>query len=621
MKTFYGNQRRQFDIESHKINRKCDKIIANYITKNIKGNIIDIEESNEEKIINNNLLRNKKTDGYIYIGINKLFKTKDTISSFSDVKKEMKTQTFFYKINNRNNNNNKLFQRNISDNQIRKNENINGKSNIVNKFNKNISRNILLNSTNSKKDIIFAKIQQKLNNNNSSKFPYITKNAPEQEKTILQKIISNNNINNKKNNLNIHFHKLNQLHINFINSLKNKKDLNNEKELFDTNIKEKIIKKNKSQEQIIQNLKKHEEIDNNQLKKDRNTFKTIKKNFQLFYNKKKSINNRNKKSNCEPHNHSLKIEKKEIEINEMKKEESKTIVGGANINIFKNYIFSNPNKNKNPSYRSSKNMKISQDSEKTLNNEPKNLKSKINFKTSTCFFSPKFKKNFQKNSLNINEIINIAIENSIKARQAYMSSEFYNIGKNYIMNNKSRKIKKNFYSTSYERNWKREQAKEKINKENNKFQKNNFLNLFLLEPTVWEKHENIWMNIIKNLNEKNEIYILPPNDDDILISSYIKLFGKKSDYQNNIITININDENIKNPREEIKKWKIAYKNSLLRWHPDKLFSLLIELKMKNESIINDLRRRANVIINNINNTYQKIMEILNKILLMKNCNI
>ena len=127
MKTFYGNQRRQFDIESHKINRKCDKIITNYVTKNIKGNIIDIEESNEEKIINNNLLRNKKTDGYIYIGINKLFKTKDTISSFSDVKKEMKTQTFFYKINNRNNNNNKLFQRNISDNQIRKNENINGK--------------------------------------------------------------------------------------------------------------------------------------------------------------------------------------------------------------------------------------------------------------------------------------------------------------------------------------------------------------------------------------------------------------------------------------------------------------------------------------------------------------
>ena len=319
------------------------------------------------------------------------------------------------------------------------------------------------------------------------------------------------------------------------------------------------------------------------------------------------LNNKNN-NNKISQNNSLKNDYKENKNDDIKKDLNKNLSNRTfktNINVFKNYIFSNPNQNQNFSFRSLKNMKISQnDSEKM---------SKKNYKTSTFFFSPKFKKISKQNSLNVNEIINIAIENNIKAGQAYMTSAFYNIGRNY-----DKKVKKNFYSTSYEKKWEREQEKEKINKEYNKAANDNILNLFLFEAENWEKHENIWKNIKQNLDEKSLIYILPPNDEDILISSYIKLYQKKN--MKNIISININEEKIKNPREEIKKWKIAYKNSLLRWHPDKLFPLLKEIKIKininNEVIINEIKRRSNIIINNINNTYQKIMEILNKILFL-----
>ena len=602
MKIFYGNQSGELNDESHKIKKNINKITVNNILKNSKGNILDIEESNDEKLINTNV---KKPDGYIYYGSNKLFKIKNSkIFSYDTKNNKMKTQTIFVKINN-----NKIFHRNLSDNKIGNDENFNRNFHINNKFNKRLSGNILNNNIGTKQ-IIFRRIKNKYNHYNSCKFPYITKSIKESENNNLQNNIQNNNINN---NLNIEFHQLNQLHKNIINMLKNRTNINNEKDIIDTNIKykyRKIIKYN-SQKLIKENKKIPDEIIN-QAKKDINTFKSIKNNFQTFYNKKNLVNNKN---NIIPKNHSLNIENNEKKENETKQElnknqlqSNKTIQN--NINVFKNYIFSNPNQNKNFSFLSKKNMKISQnDSEK--NNKEK-LKSKVNYKTSSFFFSPKFKKN-RENSLNINEIINIAIENNIKAGQASMTSVFENIGQNYL----NKKIKKNFFSTSYEKKWEKEQAKEKINqenKENNKNSNNNFLNLFLFEPEKWEKHENIWINIKQNLTKENLEYILPPNDEDILISSYIKLYIKKN--IKSIINICINDENVKNPREEMKKWKIAYKNSLLRWHPDKLFPLLIELNIKNESIINDLKRRSNIIINNINNMYQKIMEILNKILLL-----
>ena len=599
MKIFYGNQNEQFNNEGHKIKRNIDKIIENNISKNSKGNIIDVEESNVKKLINKN---EKKSDGYIYYGKNRLFKTKKSAIFLSDTKNnKMKTQIIFVKVNNKN----KFFHRNLSDNKIGNDENFNCNYHINNKIDKKLSGNISNNSIYTK-ELIFRKTQNKYNHNNSSRFPYITKNIKESEHNILQNI-QKSKINN---NLNIEFHRLNQLHKNIINLLKNRKNTNNEKDLFDTNIKYKKIKIRKyySQRLIKENRKKQDKIIT-QTKRDFNAFKLIKNNFEIF-EKTNLLNNQNN-NNKISQNHSLKNDYKEIKNDDIKKDLNKNLSNRTfktNINVFKNYIFSNPNQNQNFSFRSLKNMKISQnDSEKM---------SKKNYKTSTFFFSPKFKKISKQNSLNVNEIINIAIENNIKAGQAYMTSAFYNIGRNY-----DKKVKNNFYSTSYEKKWEREQEKEKINKEYNKAANDNILNLFLFEAENWEKHENIWRNIKQNLDEKNLIYILPPNDEDILISSYIKLYIKKNENIKSIISICINDENIKNPRKEIKKWKIAYKNSLLRWHPDKLFPLLKELNIKNQIIINELRRRANIIINNINNTYQKIVEILNKILLFNENNV
>ena len=260
-------------------------------------------------------------------------------------------------------------------------------------------------------------------------------------------------------------------------------------------------------------------------------------------------------------------------------------------------------------------------SEKYNKNILENSKIKINYWISSYFFSPRFQKENKTDTLNIKEIIKNAIENNIQAGMGKISSNFFNLGKDY-KNNNLRKTQNNFYSFS-NKNWNKEETKEEKNNENKKALIVNSIKFILKEYEAWEKHENIWENIKNNLEEKNEINILPPNNDDILISIYIKLFKKNDEINNIIITkenyliININDNNIKNPRNEIKKWKKVYKISILRWHPDKLFPLLTELNLKKENIINELHKRSTIIINNINIMYQKIIEILNKILLNK----
>ena len=110
MKIFYGNKKEKNN-ESHKIKRNIKKIISKNISKINRENILDIEESNDEKLIK---INNKKHDGYIYYGNNKLFKTKNSKIFSCDAKNnKMKTQTIFVKINN-----NKIFRRNLSDNKI-----------------------------------------------------------------------------------------------------------------------------------------------------------------------------------------------------------------------------------------------------------------------------------------------------------------------------------------------------------------------------------------------------------------------------------------------------------------------------------------------------------------------
>ena len=127
-----------------------------------------------------------------------------------------------------------------------------------------------------------------------------------------------------------------------------------------------------------------------------------------------------------------------------------------------------------------------------------------------------------------------------------------------------------------------------------------------------------------------EKYLIPPNDKDVLISSYLKLYpnvlhfvslnsistSNKKNSKIDYLSFNI-DDNINNPKLEMKKWKDAYKRLILRWHPDKLYSFISEIKLKDENIGNILRKQSTIIINNMNSLYKNIIEILRKILRKK----
>ena len=602
VKAFYDDKNKEINFEGHKT-----KLNFNKIKKDIKGDLINLEESNstllKEKILNN---QKNKNDGYIYYGNNKIFKIKNSNLSSQNISNKLKTQNLFFKINNINNNFTKNFY-NKKDNIINNNHNL------LLKFRKELSGSNLINDMR-KKNILYQKIKHNFNIDNLNLLPFITKNT-------LYNFNSGNNMNtNLENNFNIQLQNLDQLHENFINSFNNKNGLLSDIESDNENKiwKKKILKKNYSQGWIL-DKQIHSKISEKKVKskikeiihKNRNN-KVIKKSFSI-----ENYNNDIKKLFDDK---KIKItNKKNINVKKPQSEQKKISP------IKDNYIFSNPIKNKNFSFLSSKNMKITKDNNNTESNKKTssdNINNDINYKTSTYFFSPKFKKKYTKNSLNIKEIINNAIANNIKISQATMSSSFFNIGKDYF-HNKSKKTQKNFYSYSQNKNWNKEKTDEEINKENNKQSEFNSLKLILSDFENWEKHENIWEDLTKDIKEKNEIDILPPNNEDILISSYIKMIGKGEkneiiSIKDNTVNIFINDSNIKNPRNEIKNWKNVYKNSILRWHPDKLFPLLTELNIKDENIVKDLYRRSTIIINNINNMYQNIMEILNKILLNKN---
>lgn len=162
----------------------------------------------------------------------------------------------------------------------------------------------------------------------------------------------------------------------------------------------------------------------------------------------------------------------------------------------------------------------------------------------------------------------------------------------------------------------------------------NFLKITLISPLEWRKHEEIWSNINSLSVSFSELekYLIPPNDKDTLVSSYLKLYPnvlnfvslnsistskKKNNTQ--FLAFNI-DDNIKNPKLEMKKWKDAYKRLILRWHPDKLYSFIEEIKLKDPNIGNILRKKSTLIINNMNSLYKNILEILRKILKKKEQN-
>ena len=451
-------------------------------------------------------------------------------------------------------------------------KNINNNDTNFKKFRNQPSRNILL------IDNLHKKIKSNFNKENISQnyFPFIIKNLKEKEAIKIKANILNNTNMKSKDDLNI-FHK------NFQDFFKNKyKNLNKkafkEKKLFN----KKLLKKNYSQEEINKN----------------NMFS--------------GINEKDNTNNNYFHIFKIKEEKtnKKYEYDNKSSERKNGIVNNFvnalnNIKYRSNDIFSNPLR-KNCSYISSKNMKIEENSD--INNTYKdNSNIKLNnYKTSENFYAQKFNKKSK-----LTQIINKAIERNIKVGEARSSSSFINFGTIYL--NKRTEKKNNFYS---------DKSSTKYNKYYNHFEnekKNNFLNLYLKECHKWEKHENFWINIKNNnYNEKEKCIILPPNDEDIIISLYVNMYGKKiKKDENDILKLCLNDD-ISNPRNEIKKWKIIYKKCILRWHPDKLFPLLNELNIIDNNIINELKRRSTLIINNISILYQNIIEILNKILQSKN---
>lgn len=274
------------------------------------------------------------------------------------------------------------------------------------------------------------------------------------------------------------------------------------------------------------------------------------------------------------------------------------------------------------------NNKPSNNNDNSNNNTSKTNK-EFASKTSSNFFKPSSNSNA---SNNIDNIINRVLENNQKAA-AMRSNNFFNEMNRGFMNNQMRRTNNSFYKP-YPSTHRFNMNSEKdyfINQ--NQPKTLNSLQLTLLTPLEWRKHEEIWTNIsqLSFVSPELEKHLLPPNDSDILISSYLKLHPSllnfcsysnimsSSQKQVNYLSFNV-DDNIKNPKNEMKKWKDAYKLAVHRWHPDKLFPLLEELKLKDENKKQLLKKKSTIIINNMNNLYKQIIEILRKVYQAKNAN-
>ena len=264
----------------------------------------------------------------------------------------------------------------------------------------------------------------------------------------------------------------------------------------------------------------------------------------------------------------------------------------------------------------------------SLINNIKDFKYKFNkFQTSSNFF--KFKINFnnfkkkenKKYTFDINNIIYNVIENNKKAAEFKSSNYFNKLGTDYInfhmktINYNSSNSQKKYHNYNINNN------NNNNNFDNNKRTTFNSIKITLTNPLEWKKHEEIWKNILNLsfISMEIEKYLIPPNENEVLISTYLKLNSKLLNFvsyeknNNNYYLYFYIDDNIKNPKLEMKKWKDAYKEVLLRWHPDKLSAFLKEIVLKNDEIKKILKKKSTMIINNMNNKFKYIIEILRKI--------
>ena len=587
--------------------------------------ILNISRNNNPKFNSNFSLNN-----YFFPDINRLNKKRN--------ENDLNINYFF---NNGNSQKSQIEQLNqLHKNFINSFKNICGKSDDIDKIN-NLH---LFNENKNKNTIIRIKKNNLLESNKYNK-RWLNDN-------IIDKKLKIHKSNNKKDeekkfsknntiNINSYYNDIEKIKLNK-DKVKYLRKINNYQLLKQNNIKvNNNIKKSEIKINIEKYLKDRKKTIDTKESKNNSIFSiNFSNNLENIDNNKSDSKQSNKYNN----KNELKINNINQKIPQFKSISHKNII----ISSISSYI---KDRDKNFSFLSSKNMKIEEnlgvDADKNNKNikknenmindndkkekeikEEENSNVKFNFKTTTNFFSSKFKnkQNYKEDNLNIKNIINNVLENNKRASNARDSTSFYKI-ENFFINNKMRKSQNNFYSSSYykkDTNFTKEQTKETNSNSNKKF---NQIQLTLISPKEWEKHEEIWMNI-KNINEKFEKYVLPPNDMDALVSCYLKMYPYKlnicnlskvnsfSKNQKEILSFYIDDD-IENPRNEIKKWKNAYKKMILRWHPDKLFPLINELNLKNEFIKKELERRSSLIVNNINALYQNINEILKKILINK----
>jgi hypothetical protein len=291
----------------------------------------------------------------------------------------------------------------------------------------------------------------------------------------------------------------------------------------------------------------------------------------------------------------------------------------------------NPNQNPNPNPNSNSNSN-------SIQNQNPNLIPNINLnfnKTSSFFFNNNNNKqnNPRPDSFKVEEISNImkrVLENNKKEAEAKSRDLSKNIPSNYMNLGKTQT---NFFTGNPYGN-KSERPNTEYSKTRPTFDTINFLEINLFDQIAWKKHEELWdqlkankdieiekqddyscygknkVIVVNNMNpnlkkEINFFHLFPPNDEEVLEASFYKLNKISGKY--------IIDDSIKNPTEEINKWKSAYKKTVMRWHPDKLNPFIESLNMKDENKKMELLKKSGHIIYHMNKMLKILVELLVKI--------
>jgi hypothetical protein len=316
-----------------------------------------------------------------------------------------------------------------------------------------------------------------------------------------------------------------------------------------------------------------------------------------------------KKENLNNNSSNITIDKEDIFEKRIEEGKSKNQASSRKTHNYNQYSNDRESQkatiNQNSSEAEEKSTPEDEKREKNEKNEKSEKEQESNFnKTNFGFFKAD----------EVNNIIRRALENN-KKEAAAKNRDFLtsNYPQNYMNINLLKTKNKFFIGANNEKRPFTEDFK-------NKPSSDNYMEISLNDVTQWKKHEEIWQTInsgqIQTLNSlisavssDLEKYLIPPNDFDILSSSFYKLHFSNCKQWDKII---INDK-IANAVTETQKWKAAYKRVVQRWHPDKLFPILDKINFKDESRRGLLKKKASVFLNNVNKSIQSIYEILRKI--------